>query len=74
MTQQVIYGLIEDNGDGSGSMRWFRNLDIAERLLEDDDNFYANEGCPAITLTFPVSLDLNLCGFIFDDEQFEGVL
>jgi hypothetical protein len=73
MTQQVIYGLIEDNGDGSGSMRWFRNLNIVERLLEDDD-FYANEGSPAETLYFPVSLDLNLCGFIFDDEQFEDVL
>jgi hypothetical protein len=73
MTQQVIYGLIRDNGDGSGSMCWFRNLNIVERLLEDDD-FYANEGSPAETLYFPVSLDLSLCGFIFDDEQFEGVL
>jgi hypothetical protein len=54
-------------------MCWFRNLNIVERLLEDDD-FYANEGSPAETLYFPVSLDLNLCGFIFDDEQFEDVL
>ena len=42
MTQQVIYGLICDNGDGSGSMQWFRNLDLVEQLLEEND-FYANK-------------------------------
>lgn len=67
MTQQVIYGLICDDGDGSGCMQWFRNYDIVEELLEETD-YYANEGSPAETLTFPVSLDLSLCGFTFSDE------
>lgn len=69
MTQQVIYGLICDNGDGSGSMQWFRNLDLVEQLLEEND-FYANKGSLAETLTFPISLDLNLCGFQFSDEDY----
>lgn len=68
---QVIYGLISDNGDGSCSMNWFRDYDIVNRLLDnDDERFGTNEGSPAETLTFPATLDLTVCGFTFSDEYF----
>ena len=66
---QVVYGLIADNGDGSSSMRWFRNMDMVNNLLDDDDMYYANEGSPAETLTFPDDICLEVCGFSFDDGQ-----
>jgi hypothetical protein len=30
---------------------------------------YANEGTPSVVLTFPADLDLEKCGFSFDDED-----
>jgi hypothetical protein len=30
---------------------------------------YANEGRPSMVLTFPADLDLEKCGFRFDDED-----
>lgn len=63
MTTQTIYGLICDAGDGSSHMRWFRNRDKVDQVLEDDESYYANEGSPAMTLTFPAELDLAACGF-----------
>lgn len=62
METQTIYGLICDGGDGSSSMRWYRNREMVQSLLDDDD-YYANEGSPAVTLTFPADLDLKACGF-----------
>jgi len=79
MTQKV-YGLTRDNGDGSGSIIWFRDKEVVDRILDEDSElegwvqeaFYANEGSPAVELTFPDDLDLNSVGFRFrdDDEQY----
>jgi hypothetical protein len=49
---QIIYGLTQDNGDGSSSIRWFKNKDDVDKVLEQEE-FYANESEPAETLTFP---------------------
>jgi hypothetical protein len=69
---QTIYGLTQDYGDGSAGMRWFRNKSIAFALLDEnsplwDQSMYANEGVPSMVLTFPGDLDLEACGFQFDD-------
>ena len=67
---QTIYGLIADGGDGSSSMRWFRSLDKVNELLDEDnghEQYWANEGGPAETLTFPDDLDLKACGFYFTE-------
>lgn len=71
MTQQV-YGLIQDYGDGSSGMRWYKNREIAMAKLDEDspdwdESFHANEGEPNMVLTFPADLDLKACGFRFDD-------
>jgi hypothetical protein len=34
---------------------------------------YGNEGVPSMVLTFPADLDLEKCGFYFDDEDEEDV-
>lgn len=69
---QKVFGLISDSGDGSSSLRWFKDQALVDRLLEDDgfcEVFYANEGCPAETLVFPDDFDLDSVGFVFDSAQ-----
>jgi len=73
---QTIYGLTEDYGDGSAGMRWYRNKDKVDALLDEDspdwkESMYANEGTPSMVLTFPADLDLEACGFRFDDDDDE---
>lgn len=70
--KQIVYGLNKDNGDGSGSILFFRDRTVVDRLLDVDqhEEFYANEGSPAITLTFPADLDLTACGFRFSDNHY----
>lgn len=70
--KQVVYGLNKDNGDGSGSVLFFRDRALVDRLLDVDqyEEFYSNEGSPAITLTFPADLDLVACGFRFSDQHY----
>jgi hypothetical protein len=75
---QTVYGLTRDNGDGSNGMCWFRNKEIVDRILDEDDSipgwvmepFYGNEGMVNMTLTFPDDLDLVQCGFRFSDDQY----
>lgn len=69
----TIYGLSSDLGDGSGSIRWFRDKDIVDMLLNDDsycEEYWANEGSPNSVLTFPATLDLEKCGFRFADSYY----
>lgn len=71
---QVIYGLTCDYGDGSAGMRWYRNKAIVDAKLDEDspdwdESMYANEGTPSMVLNFPEDLDLEACGFRFDDED-----
>ena len=75
---QVIYGLTQDYGDGSAGMRWYRNKATVDAKLDEsspdwDESMYGNEGVPSMTLTFPADLDLEKCGFRFDDEDEEDV-
>ena len=71
MTQK-IFGLISDNGDGSASMHWYRSEDKMNEMLDTDNGheeyWSANDCGPAETLTFPAELDLEKCGFSFDDD------
>jgi len=67
---QTIYGLVEDGGDGSTSIRWFRDKAVADMLMDDssenwDAAFGTNDG-PEI-LVFPAGLNLEACGFSFSD-------
>ncbi len=69
---QTVYGLIQDNGDGSCCIRWYRSRDKVDELLEEDnghEEFWGNEGSPAETLTFPEGLDLDQCGLHFSDKE-----
>ena len=75
---QTIYGLTQDYGDGSAGMRWYRSEARVEALLDPrspdwDESMYGNEGTPSMVLTFPADLDLEKCGFRFDDEDEEDV-
>ena len=74
---QKVFGLVSDGGDGSSSILWFRDGKIVDRLLGDDnaysEQFYANEGSPAETLTFPDDLNLDTVGFSFSDEYFQKI-
>lgn len=37
-----------DNGDGGAGIRWFKDILLAERLCENEENFYQNEGGPEV--------------------------
>lgn len=73
--EQTIYGLICDYGDGSAGISWYRNKDKAYGLLDpysphwDESVSFINDGEPNSVLTFPADLDLEKCGFMFDDED-----
>lgn len=61
-----VYGLICDRGDGSSGLQWFTDKDEVDLLLDGEhDNYYANEGSPAVTLTFSDDFDLKAAGFRF---------
>jgi hypothetical protein len=69
---QTIYGLINDCGDGSSSIHWYRNKEAVDAVLDEDspdwdESYNQNEGTPAETLTFPDDLDLAAAGFYFTD-------
>lgn len=65
---QFIYGLIEDLGDGSACVRWFRNPDIVEDIKEDEEYYQSSYG--SLILQFPDGLNLEECGFSFNDTYF----
>ena len=70
--QQIGY-VTRDNGDGSASVLFFKNVDLAQKLVDDDsycDEFYGNDGEVRI-LTFPDIVDLNSCGFRFSDSNYD---
>jgi hypothetical protein len=58
-----VYGLIVDAGDGSSYIEWHDNIDIVNKVMEEDpDIYYANEDEPSITLTFNDDVDLKAIG------------
>lgn len=71
--QQIGY-VTRDNGDGSASVLFFKNVDLAQKLVDGDaycDEFYGNDGEVRI-LTFPDIVDLNSCGFRFSDKDYDS--
>jgi len=51
-----LYGFIFDNGDGSGSIRWYTEKKMRDVLSEDYEYFdyvQMNEGSAAVTITVP---------------------
>lgn len=69
---QTIYGLVSDNGDGSASMHWYKSQEVVDKLLDEaskdwQDSYNMNEGTYAEVLTFPDGIDLEKCGFEFQD-------
>lgn len=71
---QIVYGLTADCGDGSSSIRWFKDVSIVQMLLDDDgehhETYYGNEGSPNTILRFPDDLDLDTVGFRFSDKSY----
>lgn len=57
--------LISDDGDGTASLRWFKNIELAEEIAEEKDQFNMNEGSEIID----VPEDFNPPGG-FDDEYY----
>jgi len=67
---QIVYGIMVDLGDGSATIRWYRNTpkeNLIEKMDEDPDLYWMNEGSISQTLTFPADLDLSTIGFHFND-------
>lgn len=70
VVEMKIYGLICDSGDGSAYLRWYKNKNVVDKLLDEDsgnEEFYMNEGSPSEELTFPDDFDLEAAGFTFSD-------
>lgn len=73
MTQK-IYALVCDGQDGSASITWFKDSDIALSLIDPTgdnwrDEFNLNSGFAEI-LEFPDSVNLEACGFYFSDAEY----
>lgn len=68
---QRIYGLVSDGCDGSASIYWFRDGDLASRLVQSHESFNLNDCGVSEVLTFPDDLDLEACGFRFNDADYE---
>jgi hypothetical protein len=67
--KQFICSIIRDLGDGSSRIDWYRNIEKAEKLIEEDiESYWANDGGPDI-YTFPADLNLEECGFRFRDSD-----
>lgn len=67
--KQIICSIIRDLGDGSSSIDWYRNAELAEQLIEEDpDTYWPNDGGPDY-YTFPADLNLKECGFRFRDDE-----
>lgn len=67
---QKIYSLVKDGGDGSASVVFFRDKDLAEKLWDDDENFRANDYVEKYTL--PADLDLKKAGFDCQDDYYRN--
>ncbi|UKL15008.1 hypothetical protein hairong_103 [Pseudomonas phage hairong] len=60
---QLVYAFVCNNGDGSGSIRYTRDVELLAKLEEiDPEGYGGNEGV-ADVLTFPDDLDLEEVGF-----------
>ena len=71
---QKVFGIMRDCGDGYSTIDWFRDEEKALRLVEDDRycvDYGVSGGEIAETLTFPDDLNLEACGFMFDDDNVE---
>lgn len=66
---QVVYLIIRDCGDGSSTLDAYRNKSYQEivKILDSDDDYYANEGSPSAILKLPKDFDLNTLGLRFLD-------
>lgn len=63
-----VYLIICDGGDGSASIRYHKNLDIVKKLLDEDEEYYMNEGGYD---TIEVAEDFTPPGG-YDDEFYEN--
>ena len=65
-----IYGLVSDNGDGSASVHWFKDIDSVNAAMEYDVSTWSmNEDYPAEILTFPDGFDFDACGITFYEDD-----
>lgn len=68
---QRVYVFTSDNGDGSSSVCYTRDVELLAKLEDQDPQSYGGNEGTANVLTFPDDLDLEECGFDFmtDDEE-----
>ena len=68
--------IVSDGGDGSSSVRWFKNVAKAQAAVNNDknsDSLCGNEGCIS-TLTLPDNIDLDSIGiskYKWDDDEYD---
>ena len=72
---QTICYITRDNGDATASVLFFKDVALAESLIQCDDSS-ENGGSFAMNsevtkLTFPDVVDLDQCGFYFSDEDYK---
>lgn len=51
MTEQVVYGLVYDLGDGSATVTWHDSMEEVDDLTTNVIEYYMNEGSPAVTIS-----------------------
>lgn len=72
---QTICFITRDNGDGTASVLFFKDVALAESLIQCDDsgeNYGSFSMNSEVTkFTFPDVVDLDQCGFRFSDEDYK---
>lgn len=69
---QFVYVFTSNNGDGSASVCYTRDVELLAKLEDEDPESYGgNEGVSSV-LEFPDSLDLEECGFDFMSDDLDG--
>lgn len=72
---QIIYGLISDNGSGDFHTDWYRTLTEVDYLLRESNGYenykhhWGNNGAIVEILSFPIEVDLEQCGFTFTEVE-----
>lgn len=64
-----VYGMVSNNGDGSGSMHWFLDGDLVDRIVDEDPETWGGNDCGADIYTFPDGFDFAAAGFSFSDDD-----
>lgn len=65
-----LYYMVQDGGDGTQSVSWFKHYSRAEYLHENSDDYRCSDDIWSITI--PDGVDVSTLGLYIHEEEGEG--